>query len=155
MFIKLGAELSNPERELISKNLHKLHRLYLNILHPPILCLCFLCSVIWSRRSASCEDSCCTSFCVWSSCTKTVLASKGPTFTRDYHLAATAHLPLERLPLVLLPVYVLDCQGDGAQPREPVQTLVLHTNYFSFLIIYKHTFNLQCLLFNHVFVQHL
>ena len=124
MLIRLGAELSRP-----------------------ILCLCFLCSVIWSRRSASCEDSCCTSFCVWSSCTKTVLASKGPTFTRDYHLAATTHLPLERLPLVLLPVHVLDCQGDGAQPREPVQTLVLHTNYFSFIIIYTQTFNLQqCLI---------
>ena len=155
MFIRLGAELSNPEREIISKYLHKLCKLLTHILHSPILCLCFLCSVIWSRRSASWEDSCCTSFCVWSSCTKTVLASKGPTFTRDYHLAATTHLPLERLPLVLLPVHVLDCQGDGAQPREPVQTLVLCSNYLSFIIIYTQTFNLQSLLFNHVFVQHL
>ena len=79
MFIKLGAELSNPEREIISKYLHKLCKLLTHILHSPILCLCFLCSVIWSRRSASCEDSCCTSFCVWSSCNK-IVSIKGSYF---------------------------------------------------------------------------
>ena len=33
---------------------------------PPIRCLCFRCSVIWSLRSASCEESCWTSVWVWS-----------------------------------------------------------------------------------------
>ena len=33
----------------------------------PILCFCFLCSVIWSRRSDSCEDRVLTNSCVASS----------------------------------------------------------------------------------------
>ena len=64
---------------------------------------------------------------------------KGSYFYTRLSSCSTTHLPLERLPLVLLPVHVLDCQGDGAQPREPVQTLVLHTNYFSLkLFTYIH-----------------
>ena len=135
MFIKLGAELSNPERELISKNLHKLHRLYLNILHPPILCLCFLCSVIWSRRSASCEDSCCTSFCVWSSCTKTELASNGPTFTRDYHLAPPPTCPWS--------VFHSFCSpSTSSTAREMARSLGNQSRHLSC----TQTFNFQCLI---------
>ena len=34
------------------------------LLRSPIRCFCFRCSVIWSRRSANCEDSVLTNSCV-------------------------------------------------------------------------------------------
>ena len=36
-----------------------------------------------------------------------------------------SHLALQCLPLVLFPVHVLHCQGDGSQSGKPVQTPVL------------------------------
>ena len=119
MFIRLGAELSKPEREIImSKSAQTLQTFcaYPAPTHPLLVFPLFSHLVPQVRQlGGELLDQLLRLIQL-----EIVL---GKIISRDSEV--TTHLALQSLPLVLFPVHILHCQRYGAQSGEPVQTAVL------------------------------
>ena len=119
MFIRLGAELSNPEREIImSKSTQTLQTFcaYPAPTHPLLVfpLLGHLVAEVGQLRGQLLHQL-----------LRLIQLEifLGKIISRDSEV--TTHLALQSLPLVLFPVHILHCQRDGSQSGKPVQTPVL------------------------------